>query len=595
MKSMRIIMPLILLVCSVMAWPWIALADTVHLKNGKTLDGEVIREDKEAVVIRVPYGEIKLKPEDVDFVERQTATEYKITLGRRWLQQREYERAVKVLEEGFIADKSSSDARRMLATAYDQQGFHLMKVRRLVEARGVYENLLKIDPDAKHIRHNAKEALAAIRKQEGDLESILHAARAYAKLKQWSHAIEAYSQALSYSPDVNTIVGVEMAECYVQRAQQYALARNFLNAAGDFEAAMRSDPAQAAKVEHIYLTCALPTIFDALSRGDIRTARVDLERVVTYVPTSRSAMYVSGRVEEALKNFGGAAEHYARALRTRAVSSTPEHVAELRRQVEKDLSFEGDKIRIDTAFTELTGFAKSDNGPARKLETENFTIVHYNEQLANELAGRAESERIRLIRDLRLRGWDGKTTIYIHRTQAEYTARTGLPEWSGAFSRYNMDGGRVANLEIHSWQTSPRLLTTILPHEIMHILLFTNSPNPMAIPHGLHEGFALLAEPRFRQEHMLNFLRIRMRSEEFIPLADLLTMRGYPKDPEFLYAEGYALILYLVTLRGLEATCGLITSVGNTGSAQEEIIKLSGFNSLEKLEENWKQWLLAQK
>jgi hypothetical protein len=90
-------------------------------------------------------------------------------------------------------------------------------------------------------------------------------------------------------------------------------------------------------------------------------------------------------------------------------------------------------------------------------------------------------------------------------------------------------------------------------------------------------------------------LRIRMKSQEFIPLAELLTMRSYPKDPEFLYAEGYALVLYLVSLRGLEATCALIQSIGNGSPAQDEILKLSGCASLDALETQWKDWLLNQK
>ena len=44
----------------------------------------------------------------------------------------------------------------------------------------------------------------------------------------------------------------------------------------------------------------------------------------------------------------------------------------------------------------------------------------------------------------------------------------------------------------------------------------------------------------------MNFLRLRIKSRDFIPLSDLIASRDYPRDPEFFYAEGYALANYLV-------------------------------------------------
>lgn len=570
-------------------------ADTVYLKNGKSLDGEVIREDTDWIVVRVPSGEIKFKPDDVEAIERQTTLDYKISQGRRWLAQRQHDRAVKILEEAYIGQKDSVDAKRMLATAYEQQATRLMELRRFLEAKAVLENLLKIDPKGEVIRHSAEKAMAAIRQLEVDAEALLNEARDRMRRKDWKGAIEAYGVALAYTPDVRAVVATEVAQCHVNLAVLYANGGSYMNAAAQLEAAMQNDPTLADRVERVYVSYSLPAIYTALGRGDIRTAKVDLDRMMTYVPTSRSAMYIAGRIEQSLNNLAGAADSYARALRTRPASSTPEHVAELRRRVESDLQIEGDKLKIETTFAELTGYAKSNDGPPKQLETEHFTIVHYNDALAQEVAGRAESERLRLTTDFHLKSWTEKAKIYLHRTQGEYTARTGLPEWSGAVSRFSYDGTRPHSPEIHTWQTSPRLLTSTITHEIMHLLVAVNATNGLAVPRSLHEGFAVYAEPRFRQDYMLDFLKVRLKSQDFIPLADLLTLKDYPRDPDFFYSEGYALVLYLVNLRGRDPTIGLLKTLNSTNASITEVLKLSGASTLESLEANWKQWILDTK
>src|SRR5690242_2844464 len=89
-----------------------ASADIIHLKNGKTLHGEVIKEDETTVTIKVPFGEIKIKKSEIEAIEKQTGTEYRLDLGRQFMQQRNYERAVTALEEAYTENHSSVEARR---------------------------------------------------------------------------------------------------------------------------------------------------------------------------------------------------------------------------------------------------------------------------------------------------------------------------------------------------------------------------------------------------------------------------------------------------------------------------------------------------
>jgi len=145
-------------------------------------------------------------------------------------------------------------------------------------------------------------------------------------------------------------------------------------------------------------------------------------------------------------------------------------------------------------------------------------------------------------------------------------------------------------MEIHSWQTSPRLLKSVIPHELMHLIVNSNLGAYEDLPRAVHEGFSVLMEPEYRHAFYLNFLRMRLKSESFIPLSELLTMKAYPGDEEFFYAEGYALVAYLVQTVGLEKAIGLVRK-GQRESFEARLLTLAGERSLERLEDDWKDWV----
>jgi hypothetical protein len=401
---------------------------------------------------------------------------------------------------------------------------------------------------------------------------------------------------VAFAPDVRAGVVAELAQCHVKRATRFAREGSTLNAAADVEAALRLDPALADKLEAFYASCALPGIMANLSRGHLAAAQVDLRRVLELAPLNRSVLYVAGRMEEALGHLPAAANSYALALRTRVANPTPEYTKELRRKLEADLfpGFSDETWKIGTTLAELAGYAAIANGPAQNLETEHFSLAHYNEALAREVAARAEAARERILSALSLEGWKGKARIFVHRTQAEYTARTGEPEWTGGYSK-TVGAGPNASLEVHSWQTSPRLLTSVLPHEITHLVLYSNLPDISRLPICLHEGFAVMMEPRFRTEYFMDFLRRRLESQDFIPLAELLSRSDYPKDPEFFYAEGYALLEYLVQRKGFDAAVRLFKNIAAKGEATPALLKAFEANSFTDLESQWKAWILKAK
>jgi tetratricopeptide (TPR) repeat protein len=574
----------------------LAHADTVYLKNGKALEGEVIKEDADGVVLKLPSGEIKLKAAEVEAVERQTTLEYKIGLGRRMLQAERYDAAVAAFQDAYLSNKDSVEAKRMLCTVFWTMGKRFGELNRIVEARSALENLLKLDPDAKLIPHNAAQMLAEFKAYDEKLDSLIAQARGMAAAGDWNNALQLFDQILNAAPDARAQIADDMAQCHVKRATLFSEAGNLLNAAGDLEAAMRLNPKLGDSLERLYCSCTLPNILTNLARGDIAQAQTDLKRALEFCPNSKFVLYVAGRTEEALGRIPNAANYYAQALGTRVANATPAYLAELRQKLEVVVHATGNKLTIDTSASELTGFATSSSGPAQKYETENFTIYHYNEALAREAGNRAETDRTRILNFLGMLPWRGKAKIYLHRTHAEYTAKTGLPEWTGGVTRASKNGGpHLTQIDIHSWQTSPRLLTSTLPHEITHVVVSENVSDITLFPRCLNEGFAILMEPQYHKEYYLSFLRMRLKSQDFIPLGELLVTKDYPKDPDFFYAEGYCLVEFLLQTRGMQATAGLVKNAEGAGKIMPELLRITGYTSIDEMEKNWKGWLMATK
>lgn len=573
-----------------------AHADTVYLKNGKALEGEVVKEDADGVVLKLPTGEIKLKAADVETVERQSSLEYKLSLGRRMLQAERFDDAIAALQDAYLSNKENVEARRMLCTAFWVQAKKYGELNRVTEARSALEYLIKLDPDAKLVPHNAAQILSELKEFEKKLDIVIANARKIAAAGDWNVALQQFEQILNAAPDARAQIAEDMAQCHVKRATQYAEGGNLLNAAGDLEAAMRLDPKLGDSLERIYCSCTLPNILTNLARGDIGSAQTDLKRALEFCPNSKFVLYVAGRTEEALGHVPNAANYYAQALGTRVANATPAYLAELRGKLEAIVHASGNKLTIDTSAAELTGFATSSTGPAQKYETDNFIIYHYNEALAREAGIRAEADRTRILSGLGLQAWRGKCKIYLHRTHAEYTAKTGLPEWTGGVTKASKNGGaHLVQMDIHSWQTSPRLLTSTLPHEITHVVVAENVADINLFPRCMNEGMAILMEPQYHKEYYMNFLRLRMRSQDFIPLADLLVAKDYPKDPDFFYAEGYGLIEFLVQTRGVVATTSLVKNAEGAGKMLPELLRITGYTSMAEMEKNWKAWLTAVK
>ncbi len=571
-----------------------ALADQVHLTNGRVMSGEVIEEDDKYIVLKVPYGQVKLRREQIEFIERESKLDYQLQTGRTFLNQRRFIPALTQLEQAVTAHRDSKEARKALADGYGVYAEHLVKARRLGEARKYFRRVLKLDPTSKKTR----SALASLQKDSGVLADLIRKGRVALAAGDLRGAIDQFQKVLAFDSDAGAQIGADFGLCHARMGHAQYKARQFEEATRNLKRAFELNPALADQMESLFVASALSQVLEVFASGDGPKAKSLVDEVLALTPTNAQALYIAGRVYEKEKKTSDAVKLYARGLDTRVTRSDAQQMAELRRKLEASLGLPegGTKIRFSVANHDTTSYAQVKAGDFEVLETEHFQVYHRNDELGREVGKVLEAHRLRIadIVDLRT-GWKEKAKVFLHRTQEEYTSATAQPGWTGGVSKFmHVSGKGLTKMQVHTWQTSPRLFKSVLPHEVAHLVVNQKLQTYGQLPRALQEGFAVLMEPGFRHSYFLRFLRSRLKSTDFIPLGELLVMEDYPRDQEFFYAEGFALVYYLVKTQGMDQALRLINESGSKNVSKAILLRLTGMRSMEEIEKDWRDWLRKQ-
>ena len=571
--------------------PALLHADHVHLKNGKVLRGEVVKEDGETVTVRLPQGTVTLRRSQIERIEKESSQDYQLGMAREQIARGRYLLVIQELEKNLRRNPDQAELTALLARAYGEFGNRLLKARRMSEAAACYKRLNELQPDSEA----ATAGLKALADEGQKLERLLARARQAVAEGNYAAAVREYEAALKFSPDVAEHAASELALCLARYAEGQLRHEKYAEAAGLLERAFALDPALAGRLENLYAAAALNDILRRLEPGKADQVQDDVARALSFAPSHPAVLYVAGRLEEARRDFRAASAYYARGLDVTPSRATAGRLSQLREKLEKSLGVTGEALRLRLDPVDEAVYAEAKAGAFDVLPQPGFIIHHYNSSLAREVARNLDAQlgRIQSMTGLRVDWTRAPVKVFIHRTQEEYVKQTGQAAWTGGMTRFAYVSGRGArNLEFHSWQTSPRLLKSVLPHELMHLVMASNMKRHESLPRAVHEGFAVLMEPSFRHSHFLNFLKRRIGAQAYLPLADLLKMKDYPRDPELFYAEGFAFIAFLIQEVGMQRTMSLIQSTPEPVRFEDRLLQLTGAANLDQLEKAWLSWAM---
>ena len=224
-------------------------------------------------------------------------------------------------------------------------------------------------------------------------------------------------------------------------------------------------------------------------------------------------------------------------------------------------------------------------------ETANFVVNAPTAESARHFAEVAEQCR----EDLALLwlgetlpDWSAKCPVKIH---------VGNDLGAGGSTSFIFENGEVFGWIMEIQGSYERIIDSVLPHEIMHMVLASHFRKPL--PRWLDEGIATSVEHKSEKANYRRMLRHFLQSDvqRCFPLNRMVAMKDYPSDPMPFYAQGFSLVEYLLAAGQHFEDCEHLRLVRFAAAGMEEgdwqsaLREHYGIQTLGELQLSWIEWV----
>ncbi|HEY0982136.1 MULTISPECIES: hypothetical protein [unclassified Schlesneria] len=219
--------------------------------------------------------------------------------------------------------------------------------------------------------------------------------------------------------------------------------------------------------------------------------------------------------------------------------------------------------------------------------TPNFSVDAPTPDFAKQVGDAAEVYR----RELAIE-WTGKPLPGNWKHPCPISVKVGSMGAGGA-TTFNFQGGEVYGWKMEVQGSEQRILDSVLPHEINHTIFASHFRRPL--PRWADEGAASLIEHDSERNRLRDIHSRVMGTRRKIPLRTLLDIKNYPEDKQdvlTLYAEGHSLADFLIQHADKPQYLRLMALAHERGW-EVALNQLYGFQSIESLEREWDDWVLA--
>lgn len=215
--------------------------------------------------------------------------------------------------------------------------------------------------------------------------------------------------------------------------------------------------------------------------------------------------------------------------------------------------------------------------------TPNFVIHCQDPQLAQELGEAAEKYRKELANL-----WLGKTLPNWSRP-CPVKVRVGPNLGAGGSTTFVFDRGEVYGWDMTIQGSRERLLDSVLPHEITHMILASHFRRP--VPRWADEGAATSVEHISEREKHRRMLLEFLRTRRGIPFRHMFAMEEYPRDILPLYAQGFALSDFLIQQGGHQRFVKFLEDGLKDSNWDAALSRWYGVSDLGQLQLSWLAWV----
>jgi hypothetical protein len=213
----------------------------------------------------------------------------------------------------------------------------------------------------------------------------------------------------------------------------------------------------------------------------------------------------------------------------------------------------------------------------------NFIVDTADPKLAPQIAQAAEKFR----RDLAVE-WLGKD-LPNWAQPCVMTVQVGAHLGAGGATTFVFDRGEVFGWRMSIQGPAERILDSVLPHEITHMIFASHFRRPL--PRWADEGGATSAENISERTKHTTMLSQFLRTGRGIPFNRLFAMKEYPQDVMPLYAQGYSLAEFLIETGGRRKYVEFIGDGLKSDDWPGAVKRHYGISDLGTLQNTWLAWV----
>ncbi len=513
-------------------------ADTLVLRNGNRVEGQVVEETSRIVRLRLPYGTIEIPRKQIEEILRTDVVSDLLVQGARLLHHEQFEQALAQFEQAAACAPRREGVRDALRNALLAHGAFLQRLKRHDEALAVFARAEAAGDDCPRARA-AIDELNALKASFMPLRMQAEAACAGGDLDQ---GLALYRRLSELFPDRSTELEEPIAQAEAQLGDRALDAQDFPGAASHYEAALASKPDVFASLVNRYTYAQARVAQHLLAEGRHAESETVLRRALGFCPRSDALHFLMGHTLESLGRLQEAVPHYMRVCPDPNAPFDPE----------KALAVHG-----GWAAGEETGTAAAPPAPVeapRTIASAHFIVACADGSLGVQVSEALEFHFGDLAPRFGVREFALPCTVTIHSTKERYIEAAGVEAWAPARTTWKSQLGRLLVQEIDTYRGCPQLLSSVLRHELTHLLLAAALDYPRAIPLWANEGAAVMSEPGFKHAYYRRHLLRAAQQRRLFPIDELLALETYPPEDrlDVFYAQSHSLVQYLVSRASLE-------------------------------------------
>ena len=213
----------------------------------------------------------------------------------------------------------------------------------------------------------------------------------------------------------------------------------------------------------------------------------------------------------------------------------------------------------------------------------NFVVTAPTKELAVEVSRAAERYRESLAIE-----WLGKK-LPNWADKCEMTVRVGEQMGAGGATTFVFENGQVFGWRMTIQGSRKRILDSVLPHEITHMILASHFRRP--VPRWADEGAATSVECDEEKARYRGMLLRFLRSDRGMPFSTMFILTEYPRDVMPLYAQGFTLAEFLIGQKGRRAYLDFLEEGMATEDWPRAVKKHYGYTDVGDLQNRWLAWV----